>query len=296
MISLDDIFEPFYLFLLLTAIGDIIVERSGVLNLGIDGFVVFSIAISYATTLALGYPLSLAIVIVCGIAYALLISFFINFLHSSHVLVGLILNMVFYGLSVAIGNMGLSIATQRSIPRTLTSPILLNWYHTLMLSIALAITIWFFLYRTRIGIAIRACGFNPRAADYLGVRIWRTRVLALVIGYIIIALGGYTYTLLHKKAWTTYIGMGYGFLSLALAMSSLWHPLIIIIPVTVFGYLMRSLYVFQLEYGVPQQLLMMVPYITAIAFVTIILSSPLGKKLAIPKALGEIYFKEERAA
>ncbi|MEM1526291.1 MAG: hypothetical protein QW775_02615 [Ignisphaera sp.] len=296
MIFVEEVFDPFYLFLLLTAIGDIVVERSGVLNLGIDGFIVFSIAFSYTATIAYNSTTALLLVILCGLLIASVLSFFINFLHSSHVLTGLVLNMIFYGLSAVIGDIGLDIAAERRIPRTLTSPLPLRWYYVVLITIAVSVITWFLLYKTRIGTSIRACGFNPRAADHLGVKVWRTRYLALVIGYVLIALGGYTYTLFYKKSWSTYIGIGYGFLALALAMSSLWHPLIVIAPVAIFSYLLRSLYVFQLEYGISQHILSMIPYIAAIAFVTTITASPLGKRLAIPKALGEIYFREERAA
>lgn len=295
MIDLGAVFEPFYLFLLLVTLGDIVVERSGVLNLGIDGFIVFSIALSYTATIALGPAIALAMVIVGGLLYALLISLFVNLLHASHVLTGLVLNMIFYGLSVVVGDLGNDIAAQSLVSRTLVAPVLLEWLHILLISMSLATLVWFLLYRTGIGVAIRACGFNPRAADYLGIKIWRIRSLALALGYVVIALGGYTYTLLYKKSWSNYAGMGYGFLSLALAMSSLWHPLIAIAPGALFSYLMRSLYVFQLEYGISQHLLFMVPYLAAIAFVTAITASPIGKRLPIPKALGEVYFREERA-
>ncbi|MEM3980282.1 MAG: ABC transporter permease, partial [Ignisphaera sp.] len=208
--------------------------------------------------------------ILCGLIFASLLFFFINFLHSSHVLTGLVLNMIFYGLSAVIGDIGLDIAAERRIPRTIISPLLLRWYHITLIAVITSVIIWFLLYRTKLGTAIRACGFNPRAADYLGVKIWKTRYIALIIGYTLIALSGYTYTLFYKKSWSTYIGVGYGFLALALAMSSLWHPLIVLVPVAIFGYLLRSLYVFQLEYGIPQHILSMIPYIVAIAFVTII--------------------------
>ncbi|MEM0371902.1 MAG: hypothetical protein QXY23_04925, partial [Ignisphaera sp.] len=153
-----------------------------------------------------------------------------------------------------VGNIGLSLAPIYLGRRTLVAPITLNWGVILLISIAVSIAIWLFLYRSRIGVAIRACGFNPKAADHLGVKMWRTRFIALALGYIVIAFSGYVYTLLYKKSWSSYIGMGYGFLTLALAMASLWHPLIALIPVTIFSYLERSLYIYQLEYGIPQQI------------------------------------------
>lgn len=296
MIRPGDIFESFYLFLLLASLGDIVVERSGVLNLGVDGFIVFSIALSYTASLALNPLTAMFMVLVCGVLYALLISLFVNLLHTSHVLTGLVLNMAFYGLSVIVGELGYDIAFQKNVPRTLTPPIVMGWQHVLFISITLAMSIWLLMYRTRIGVVIRACGFNPRATDSLGVRIWRARTLALVLGYIFIALGGFTYTMFYKMSWSPYIGMGYGFLAIALAMTSLWHPLIVLAPVALFSYLERSLYVFQLERGIPPPLLNMVPYAAAIVFITAVTTSPIGRRLPIPRALGEVYFKEERAA
>ena len=293
---LESVFEAFYLFLVLAVLGDIVVERSGVLNLGIDGFIVFSIALSYTATVLYGPLPALAIVIVCGILYAALISLFVNVLHLSHVLTGLVLNMAFYGLSVVIGELGAESALELLSRRTLKPPLLLRWYHVLAIAVAVAVAVWLFLYKTRLGTAIRACGFNPRAAEHLGVKIWSTRSAALIAGYAIISSAGYVYTLFYKASWTTYTGIGYGFLALALAMASLWHPLIAIAPVALFSYLERNQYVFQLSYGIPTHLLSMIPYLASIAFITAINASPLEKKLPIPRALGEVYFKEERAA
>lgn len=295
MIDLSFIFEEFYLFLILAVLGDIVIERGGILNLGIDGFIVFIIALTYTITVISNPLTALIINIFFAIAYAKIISLFVNFMHLSHVLTGLVLNTIFYGLSVVVGNIGLSLASLYLKRRTLVAPIVLSWYGIMLITIILSLIAWIFLYRTKIGIAIRACGFNPKAADYLGVKVWRTRFLALVIGYIIIAFSGYTYTIFYKKSWSSYIGIGYGFLILALAMASLWHPLVALIPAVVFSYLERSLYVYQLEYGISQQLLSMIPYLVSIILVSVIRATPIGRKIIVPKALGEIYFKEERA-
>jgi len=296
MIDPGSFLEPFYLFLLLASLGDIVVERSGVLNLGIDGFIAFAIALSYTATLALDSASSLAIAVVSGLLFALLVAVFVNLLHSSHVLTGLVLNMVFYGLSAIVGTVGQNIASERNLPRTLASPVIIEWYHVAVATVISVALVWILLYRTRLGTSIRACGYNPRAADHLGVKVWRVRLYALLIGYTVISLGSYVFMLFYQKTWSPYRGVGFGFLALALAMSSLWHPVIVVPIAAVFGFLMRNLYVFQLSYGIPEQILYMTPYIAAIAFVTAVSASPLGKRLPIPRALGEIYFREERAA
>lgn len=296
MLGPQAVFEPFYLFLVLATLGNIVIERSGVLNLGIDGFIVFSIALCYTSTVLCGPLAALLLVVLFGVLYSLLLSFLISFLHLPHVLTGLILNIIFYGMSVVVGGVGRELSVELIGKRTLSAPIALEWHHILLISVGTAVALWFFLYRTRLGIAIRACGFNPRAADYLGVRIWLARLLALSVGYSIIALACYVYTLFYKTSWDTYAGRGYGFLAIALAIASLWQPLIALIPVVLFSSLERLQYVFQLEYGIPQPLLSMIPYAVSVAFITAINLLPFGRRFSVPKALGEVYFKEERAA
>ncbi|ADM28416.1 inner-membrane translocator [Ignisphaera aggregans DSM 17230] len=285
---IEVLFNPFNLSILLFVLGDIIVERSGIINLAIDGAIALFISVAFILTQRYGPINSLLYTSLIAIALALLISLLINVLHSSHILTGLSLNIALYGLSAYIG-------TQFQIGTTIGKTVRLSTWQILLISIGVTLAVWWFLYRTRIGIAIRACGYNPRAADHIGVRVWLYRTVALVIGYIVIAIGAYIHIVIYRGGWRAYTGIGLGFVSLALAMASTWHPLLGLPISILFGYMYTSLYGLQIRYGIPSPILDMAPFIASIAIVTIIMVTPLGKKLGMPKALGEIYFKEERA-
>jgi len=285
---IEVLFNPFNLSILLFVLGDIIVERSGIINLVIDGAITLFISIAFILTQRYSPINSLLYTSLIAIALALLVSILINVLHSSHILTGLSLNIALYGLSAYIG-------TQFQIGTTIGKAVRVSTWQILLISIGATLAVWWFLYRTRIGIAIRACGYNPRAADHIGVRVWLYRTMALVIGYIVIAIGAYIYSVAYRGGWRAYTGIGLGFVSLALAMASTWHPLLGFPISILFGYMYTSLYGLQIRYGIPSPILDMTPFITSIAIVTIIMATPLGKRLGMPKALGEIYFKEERA-
>jgi len=283
------LFNPFNLSILLFVLGDIIVERSGIINLVIDGAITLFISAAFILTQRYSPINSLLYTSLIAIALALLVSLLINVLHSSHILTGLSLNIALYGLSAYIGK-------QFQIGTTIGKTVRLSTWQILLVSIGITLAVWWFLYRTRIGIAIRACGYNPRAADHIGIRVWLYRTLALVIGYIVIAIGAYIYIVIYRGAWSeNIIRLGYGFMSLALAMASTWHPLLGLPISLLFGYMYTSLYGLQIRYGVPSSILDMAPFVTSIAIVGILMATPLGKRLGVPKALGEVYFKEERA-
>ncbi|MEM0213525.1 MAG: ABC transporter permease [Ignisphaera sp.] len=280
--------DPLAIALTLWILGDIVVERSGVINLAIDGIITFSIAVTFVAVQNIGYVQGLLISLASTIALSLIFATFINVLHAPHVLTGLSLNIAFYGVGALIG---LRYMKSRSlVPIGIGKPILA------LIGVATAVLTWFTLYRSRLGTEIRACGFNPRAAEAAGVRVWRTRYIATIIGYTLVSIGSYIYTTIYRSGWSQYTGMGYGFLAITLAMASSWHPLIAYPIAIAFGYLYTSSYALQLLYGVPTDVVNALPFMVSLAVVVIVYATPLSKKVAMPKALGEVYFREERAA
>ncbi len=284
---IESILNVFTLSMIFIVLGDIIVERSGIVNLAIDGMVTLAIAISYISILRFGFIQALVVTLVVAVTIALIVSFFINILHASHILTGLSMNIALYGVSVTIG---IALGGGKAIRQTTLPSI-----YVVVYTVVITFMVWYLLYRTKVGAIIRACGFNPRAAETLGVRVWRVRTMALSIGYTLIAIGSYIYTTMYRGAWLPYSGMGSGFLALALAMASSWHPLLASIITILFVYFYTSMYILQLAYGVSAAVINMLPFIVSIAIVILIQITPIKKKLAIPRALGEIYFKEERA-
>lgn len=285
---IEGILNVFMLSMAFIVLGDIIVERSGIVNLSIDGVITLAIAISYVSVLRFGFTYALIITLLIAVVVALIVSFFINILHASHVLTGLSMNIALYGVSATIG---IGLGGGKAM-RQITPPSI----YIVLCTILATFAVWYLLYRTKLGTVIRACGFNPRASETLGIRVWRIRVIALSIGYSLIAIGSYMYTTMYRGAWLPYSGMGYGFLALALAMASSWHPILALLITALFVYFYTSIYALQLIYGVPAAVINMLPFIVSIVIVILIQATPIKKKLAIPRSLGEIYFKEERAA
>jgi ABC-type uncharacterized transport system permease subunit len=284
---IENLLNVFTLSMLFMVLGNIVIERSGIINLTIDGVVTLAIAISYVLMQRFEPILSVFIVVLLIVAIAFIISLFINVLHASHILTGLSMNIALYGLSATIG-------VALSIERTIKQVIIPQSY-VIILALIVTFMVWILLYKTKIGTFIRACGFNPRASEFLGIKVWKVRTIALAIGYTLIALGSYIYIVAYRGAWLPYSGMGNGFLALALAMASSWHPILALLITILFVYFYTSIYILQLIYGMPAAIVNMLPFTVSIAIVTIIQITPIKKKLTIPRALGEVYFKEERA-
>jgi simple sugar transport system permease protein len=280
--------DPLIAAMVFWVLGDIVVERSGVINLALDGIITLIISITFVSIQHIGYVQGLGIAVATSIAFSALFMLLVNILHAPHVLTGLALNIAFYGLSALIG-------LQLQTSPTLETIVLPHPAVLTIASLASVLLTWVFLYRSRVGMAIRACGFNPRAAEHLGVRVWRTRFLAGVVGYTLVAFGSYIYVAMYRGGWVQYTGRGFGFLSIAVAMTSIWHPLLAYPLTLLFGYLYTSLYSLQLLYGVPADVINAIPYLASLTAITVVYATPLHKKLAFPRSLGEVYFREERA-
>jgi len=286
---LDNVFSPLTLAMTLIVLGDIVVERSGVLNIGIDGVVVLSIALSFSLSIALGNPVAvLGVVVAAAVIVALLVSLAVNLLVSSHVLTGLAIGFACYG-----------VGTMAALPYLGTAPrisLSMHWYTVLGLSAALAVATWYVLYYTKAGIAVRAAGNNPYAAEALGVHVWRVRTLALVVGYSLIALGGAVYELGYIGIWSQGLGVGRGWLGLSLAIASMWHPIAALGITAVYSYVETSMWALQLTAGVPAAVINAMPFLTALGIVIAVHLTPVHRRVSPPRALGAEYFREERTA
>jgi len=286
---LDNVFSPLTLAMVLMVLGDIVVEHSGVLNIGIDGVVALSVALSFALSLTTNDPvLVFALVVLAAIAVALVVSLIVNVFVASHVLTGLAVGFACYGLG--------SIAALPHLGRSAGVHPTLHWYWVLGVSVVLALAVWYMLYYTKLGIAIRASGNNPYAAEALGIHVWRIRTLALVAGYSLIALGGAIYELGYIGIWSQGLGVGRGWLALSLAIASMWHPLAALGITAVYSYVETSMWALQLAAGIPAAVINAMPFLTALGIVVAVHATPVKKRVSPPRALGAEYFREERTA
>ncbi len=276
----------------LTAIGHGLFEKSGVLNLAIDGVFTVGVAVAYVAALFAGTAFvgSVASLIIAAL-FGALIAYLTTKLPISHGAIGLSLMFVGYGLAALI-----AVPIRSQINAVVSYPLNIGADVGFMVfSVILGILVHYMLSRTKLGAAIRAAGENPHAASALGVNVLKVRIIAGVLGYALIGLGASFYFLAYTPApYSEGMGMGQGWIAFAISLSAGRHPLLTILSAAVFAELLYNKFVLQGYLGLSVHITKMIPYLAALVAMVIFMVTPLRRKLAPPRALGKIYFKEER--
>ena len=278
--------------LLLAALGEIIKERSGVLNLGLEGIISFSGMLAIATYIETGNPyLGIVIAGLGGSMLSLIHGIISNYVKADQVLSGL--SILFIGLGLA-GLFGSGYEGLKVKPLT---PIIVDLILVKLpldvLSITgylLSIILTLIIYRSRYGLILRGLGDYPEGLDYLGYNIDFLRTVSTAIGGFIVGLAGAKLTLSLIPMWSIGVSGGRGWISLALVVSSLWNPLLSMVVSHIFGVLTQLPIISQIL-GLPydSRLLSTVPYISTILILTIFSLPRLRNLGYAPKELGKPY-------
>jgi len=294
--------------------GEIITEKSGHLNLGIPGIMSIGGAVGcitvywllqakiYSSALLLLLPLLTSLV--AGGLMGLLYSFMTVTLRSNQNITGLALTTLGVGLSgfimTKLGASVMIVGKASKVYSTLFSINSDNWFvkiflsHGLLfyLSIIIAIVTQIIFNRTRVGLHLRAVGESPSTADAAGINVTGYKYVATIIGSAIAALGGHFAIMELSHGTWEYILEGFGWLSVALVIFTLWRPALSILGSFIFG----GLYIVSAYTNAPpaqNEIINMIPYVMTI--VVLIFTSIVGSKKAQPPAsLGLNYFREER--
>ncbi len=273
--------------LLVGTLGEIYTERSGIINLGVEGIMLMGAVTAFAVTQTTG---SIAI----GILAAVIVGGLMGLLHGvmsvtlkvNQYVAGLSLVMVGSGVSslIGLGYIGIRGKTLK--------PVLFGFDILVYGFIALALVLWFVLYRTRIGIEIRSVGENPGAADAMGINVDRTRYMCAVLGGALIGLSGAYLSIAYLSSWTDNMTNGRGWIILALTIFASWDPRGAIIGAWIFGGVEALQYRLQ-PLGISPSFLGMLPFIATI--IILVLSGRLSKgNSGPPEALGKPYRRGER--
>ena len=261
--------------LLIAAIGELVVERSGVLNLGVEGMMVMGAACGFAAAIASG---STAVGIVAGIAagMAMALAFGVMTLvfAANQVASGLALTILGLGLSglIGAGFVGLrrdpmpklDLGGLTDIP--FLGPVVFGQDAFVYASFALAGGVAWFLWRTRAGLKLRAIGENQASAHALGHPVIRTRFLAVLFGGGCAGLSGAYLSLAYTPFWVTGMTAGRGWIALALVVFSSWLPFRAVVGAYLFGAVsILQLYAQGAGVDVPSQLMSALPYLATIA-------------------------------
>jgi simple sugar transport system permease protein len=214
----------------IAALGELIGQRSGVLNVGIEGVMLFGATLGFITAKTTGnYLLGFLVGIAIGGLLGLLHGFFSITLGGDQVVSGMGIWILGFGITTYIGSKYTGPLGMERIPATLgLSPFF-------FLGIALTAITWFVLSRTSLGLMIRSVGENPTVAEVSGVNIAKTRYLCVITAGMLMGFAGAIFSLDYNPVWSYNFISGRGFIALALVFFSMWNPLILIGGSILFG-------------------------------------------------------------
>jgi simple sugar transport system permease protein len=304
--------------LLFAALGEILAERSGVLNLGVEGMMLIGAMSAFSTTIATGNPW-IGVLVAMFVAGLLsqIHAFIVITLQADQVVSGLALTLLGAGISLVLGE-GLSKAgtvslmPNFSIPLLSQLPILGPIFFTnqsVLVYIGYLLTplAWYYINRTRPGLHLRAVGEYPSAADALGINVFRMRYFYVFVGGMLAGLGGATISLAVAPGWFSELTTGgQGWIAVGIVIFAQWDPVRAAIGSYAFGALRRLILDIQgplTLFGVDNPFyynpylgffLQMLPYAFTVIVLVIGSREAIRKRLGAPAALGNPYIRGER--
>jgi simple sugar transport system permease protein len=215
---------------IIAGLGELIGQRSGILNVGIEGVMLFGATLGFVVAQTTGsYLLGFLVGMAIGALLGLLHGFFSITLGGDQVVSGMGIWIVGFGLTTYIGNPYTGPLGLERIPTIFgLSPFFI-------IGLILTIVTWFVLSKTSLGLAIRSVGENPSVAEVSGINVTRIRYLCVVTSGMLMGLAGAVYSLDYNPVWNYNFLMGWGFIALALVFFSMWNPFILLVGSFLFG-------------------------------------------------------------
>jgi ABC-type uncharacterized transport system permease subunit len=297
--------------LLYAALGELLAERSGVLNLGVEGMMLVGAVMGFWADQRTG-SLSLAIVVaaVAGAAMALVHAFLVVTLRANQIVSGLALTIFAgaAGLSSYLGN-DLNLADQPArrtfspfLPHSwrtakVVGPVLLDHSVLVPASWVCVIVVGLYLNRTRPGLNLRAVGESPAAADAMGINVTAYRYVHTLVGGAFAGVGGACFSLAITPQWVDGLTSGAGWIAIALVIFAFWRPSLCLVGAYLFGAFSGIPFTFQARgilKGIPPELFQALPYVMTVLVLVLVSSAGARRRLGAPAALGLPYDREAR--
>jgi len=303
--------------LLFAGIGEILSERAGILNLGVEGMMLIGAMAGFGTALSTGNPwLGLLAAMLAGGALSLAHGLVTIHFQADQVVSGLSLTFLGTGLALVLGNgltgQTVALIPNLDIPGLAAIPFIGPAFfadHSPLVYFGYLFTplVWYYIHKTRPGLHLRAVGEKPSAADTMGIDVYRTRYLYVFAGGCLAGLAGATISLSVSPGWySTQTTSGQGWIAIGLVIFAQWNPWRAALGAYLFGALRRAI----LDLQGPRMLLgftnplfinsnfgfflQMAPYILTIVALMIGSRAAARKRLGAPAALGEPYVRGER--
>jgi simple sugar transport system permease protein len=289
--------------LLLAALGELVTERSGVMNLGVEGMMLLSAFTGFMTTYLSGSLwLGVMTAILTGGLMAGIMAFMAVTLKMEQIVTGMALNLLGSGLSLFMLRMMTAKVKVDFLTIEIFKPVQIPWLSSLPVlgeiffshrwityfAFLMVPAIWFFLYRTKYGLQIRAVGENPKAVDTKGVDVARLQYLSTIFGGMMAGLAGAFLTLGASPRFLAGMSGGRGWLAIVIVIAGNWLPWRITLAALVFAFLDAfQLHLQGVGVQIPYQILLALPYVFAILAV-------IGSRARseAPSALGTAYTRE----
>ncbi|MDO5605669.1 MAG: ABC transporter permease [Paracoccus sp. (in: a-proteobacteria)] len=270
--------------ILFAALGELVVERAGVLNLGVEGMMIAGALAGFAAAHATGSPaIGFLVAGLAGAAIAMIFGVLTQFLLTNQVATGLALTLFGLGLTALFGKP----YEGAKAPSMIAGPLGINWI--VWLGLVMVPLIWWFLNRSHSGLILRGIGENHHAAHALGHKVRAIRLAAIAFGGAMAGIGGAFISIATVLQWTEGMTAGAGWIALALVVFSGWRAFGVLAGAWLFG----GVAVMQLRLqaaGIraPVQLLSMAPYLATIIALVIISARRRGS--ASPGSLGQVFY------
>jgi len=298
--------------LIYATIGEIFTERSGILNLGLEGILIMGAVSGFAAAYHTESLLAgVVVAMITGGLLATIHAFLTISLRAEQVVSGLALTLFGIGLSSflgqrlgpggkpLVGEVGprysrIAVHVLAELP--VLGKVFINQDIIVYLMYILVPVATYYIYKTRPGLHLRAVGENPATADAMGISVPRTRYLYTIMGGMLIGLGGAHLSLAYTPGWTENLTGGRGWIAIALVIFSVWDPRRAVIGALLFGGV--NAFQFRLQAAgttIPAAFLGMLPYLlTIVVLVVITWWETFSKRIGAPAALGVPYVREER--
>lgn len=288
--------------LVFAALGELVVEKSGVLNLGVEGMMVMGAICGFMAAATTGNVVFAVIAgVLAGAVMALIFAFLTLTLMANQVASGLALTIFGIGVSAFLGLPYTSVALQ-SVPGIhipfisdlpVIGPLLFSLDPLVYLSVIMFAAVNWFLYYSRAGLVLRGVGESPQSAHALGYSVIRIRYLAVLFGGGMAGLGGVYLSVVYTPIWVEAMTAGRGWIALALVVFSTWRPARVMIGAYLFGGVtIMQFHAQGAGIEIPSQFLSMLPYLATIAVLVVISRNINTIRLNAPASLGIPYHPE----
>ncbi len=268
--------------LVFAGIGELVTEKSGVLNLGVEGMMLVGAVSAFIILVITGsYFLAFFVSILSGIIMSGLFAFLVLFLMSNQIATGLALTIFGIGLSSMLGKQYIGTPIDGLSP----------WFFVIF-SFLIVFLVSYFFYKTKAGLILRAVGESHNSAHALGYSVIKIRFLSILFGGSMCALAGSYISICYAPMWQEGMTAGRGWIALALVVFATWKPERVLIGAYIFGgvtILQMNLQALGLRF--PGQFFSMAPYVATIIVLVLISSNKLRIKLSAPASLTIPFYK-----